>query len=82
MPGPDMEIRTFQMLDVRVPEFKTYGNILVKRWMIVPTKVDSWTGFILGLVGSHDLQDGWISRNPGLAWLVNKLSIVYRIQFI
>ncbi len=28
------------------------------------------------------LQDGWISGNPGLAWLVNKLSIIYRIQFI
>jgi hypothetical protein len=42
--------------------------------MIVTTKLlghlDSWTGFILGPVGSHDLQDGLISRNPGLAWLV------------
>jgi hypothetical protein len=92
MPGPDMEIWTFQLLDVRVLEFKTHGNILyriprlLKRWMIVNTKLlghlDSWTGFILGSVGSHDLQEGWISRNPGLAWLVNKLSIVFRIQFI
>jgi hypothetical protein len=69
------------MLDVRVLEFKTHGNILyriprlLKRWMIVPTKLDSWTGFILEPDGSHDLQDGLISRNPGLAWLVNKQDV-------
>jgi hypothetical protein len=55
----------------------TYYRIprLLKRWMIVPTKLDSWTGFILGPVGSHDLQDGWIRGNPGLAWLVNKQDV-------
>ncbi len=82
--GLTWRLEPFNMLDVRVPEFKTYGYILyriprlLKRWMIVPTKLlghlDSWTGFILEPGGSHDLHDGWISGNPGLAWLVNKLT--------